>query len=280
MTVTKIKKKLTKRDKNIILYVYERIWVTKKQIYEVFFSHQQSGQAICRRVVNRLTTYDYLYYKNKFYAVGQNGRKIVSENLQEKHGIIKLKIYTTPNEHLNEVNNFRNSLLLACRNNNTLLLNNFISYYNHREELKDRAIFIHVPDAVFLLQKNQKHFLLFLEIDRMTEGNNQYTRMLRWYLEYFSGGLFRLKYGSHFNTAICMIVVPSQVRLNHMRKEATQLIEKRQIELLNHYKNIDIMKHYLKYLWITTKDNIKPELIFSKVWRSLNEGDNTLYGVT
>ena len=275
MTVT-IKKKLTQREQSILLYVYENRVVTKKQIYQIYFEYIPTGQAICRNILNKLSTYRYLKRDtNKFYTLDKAGLEFIRQYL----GIIELKPQIKPTAHLIETNNFKNALIVACRNNKTLFLKDFKSYYNHKELLEDRAIFIHVPDAMFLLQKEQKHYLLFLEIDRGTENSGKYLRMIRWYINYFSGGYFRKTYKG-FNVAFCLIVVPNDDRMKHMRQKATEIVDRRQIEIIDNLKDIDLCKHYLKYLWITTKDNIKPEWIFTKVWKSLDINDEVNYGIT
>ncbi|MFX0133047.1 MAG: replication-relaxation family protein [Candidatus Hodarchaeota archaeon] len=259
------------RDKEIILYIYHRGAAKKKQIYKMFFSHQVSGQQNCRRVLNRLTTYHYLKRdSNKFYSTGEKSLSLI----RKFHGIVEIKSIK-PTSHLEEINDFQDTLILACRNSD-FILEDFKTYYNHREQIKDTVDCIHIPDLVFELSKNNKYYLCFGEIDRGTEHPNKYLKMIKWYLNYFSSGLFRYKY--NFNIAFCLIIVPSIERLNNMRKNATRLVETRQIELLNRYE-LDLAKHFLRFIWITLKDNIKPELIFTDIWQSLLETDQDKYGI-
>jgi hypothetical protein len=130
----------------------------------------------------------------------------------------------------------------------------------------------HTPDAVFALAKNGKPALFFLEIDRGTEvvsdAEKGVLKSFRFYVNCLLAEQYH-RYEKDFRTGPfkgfrALIVTTSSERLANMQSACSKL---------------DVQAKAKQFIWLTTEENVRNELIFGKIWRSADRDDNTTYSI-
>lgn len=230
--------KLTERDRGVIKSIKECRYLTINQIAKLYFPSKQTAQ----RRLNKMLAY------NKIKQIKINGSMIYFIN-KPPHRLFL--------DHLLAINSFRIDLTLACRNSEIRLVKFIPESKQAVGGLRHRA------DALFLLEKEGKRALFFLELDRGTESiNGKIFKMFNFYLLYMIYGGFRQKY--EVSRLWVTVVTTSSIRLANMRKLTMKL---------------EFFGKYLQYIWLATINHVSEETIFNNIWQSLSYEDK-YYGIS
>ena len=212
----------------------------------------------------------------KFYVLDRNGKK----ELAKQYKVKQLKYSgTIPKNitHLIGINDFRLALSHSCYITDNISLQFFYPEYYAKHLIKDEINGVnHTPDATIILKNCKASALLFFEMDCGTEDyniNNQFMKMIRFYLDYFASLKFQ-KYNSLYNktnqysfrTAHVLLLTTKQGRVKNIIKKVESIEQKEyisgdQILLLN-----DLLSHF----WITSTKR-QPLKITMRLWKNPHE---------
>src|SRR5262249_17580381 len=174
--------KLTSRDIQAILSVYECRYLTGTQLERLHFP---SLQAMWRRMkalldMGFVKSFTAPHIPERIFYLDKKGAEIVAietrltmEELDwRSHQRVPKDYYFL--RHFLAINDFRITLILACQRSDLSLVGFIPEFVGEKNDsgfvkkyLRDHVQdYSHTPDAVFCLEKDGKPALFFLEIDR------------------------------------------------------------------------------------------------------------------
>ena len=286
---------LTERDHALINDVYKYRYLSVSQIEKLYFPSKRTAY----RRLSVLGDGGYLQnftvpnIPERIYCLNRKGAELVALSLGVTIGELHWSATTrAPKDyyflrHFLEVNDFRIVLTSGCREASIDLVGYIPEYFGTRtvqgglkKYIKDVVCDIqtptyeisHTPDAVFALAKTGKPALFFLEIDRGTEvvsdAEKGVLKSFRFYINCLLSEQYH-RYEKDFRTEPfkgfrALIVTTSSERLVNMQNACSKL---------------DVQAKAKQFIWLTTKENIRNELIFAKIWKSADRDDNTTYSI-
>lgn len=172
--------------------------------------------------------------------------------------------------HLLSINDFRASLHRVCRDNG--LGYEFIAEYEkgHSNNL-ERCLLQgagHVPDAVFTLKsKEGKQSLFFLELDL---GNEPIARSTRY------GSDITSKFEAYQQCYVSRDFQEYNNRFSYTFKGFRVLVVTSSVRRLTNIAEKEDSKRIKGLVWLTTRDQIRPESLFSPIWTAPGFDHNPL----
>lgn len=287
--------KFTERDSHILLTLYKHRFLTISQIQQVHFPSLQTAYRRMRilREAGFVASFTVPNIDESIFSVAKNGMSSVAELLGVNLDELKwTDIKTKPKDyyfmrHFLAINDFRIILKQACDDSEVSLLGFIPDYYGKKTSrggiskyIKDAICDInserdeisHTPDGVFVLEKNGKAALFFLEIDRGTEvvsnTNKGVLKSLRFYVNYLLDGKYQ-RYSKDFGVESfkgfrSLYVTTSDIRLHNIR-QATE--------------SLKIPQKAKRFHWITTFNQLDKKDIFGPVWVSIDPNDSHFYQI-
>ena len=286
---------LTERDQALISDIYKYRYLSVSQIEKIHFPSKRTAY----RRLSVLGDGGYLQnfavpnIPERIYCLARKGADLVASSLGVTITELQWSATTrAPKDyyflrHFLEVNNFRIVLTSSCREASIDLVGYIPEYFGTRtaqgglkKYIKDVVCDIqtptyeisHTPDAVFALAKNGKPALFFLEIDRGTEVVSDAEKGVLKSFRFYINCLLREQYHRYekdfrtgpFKGFRALIVTTSSERLANMQNACSKL---------------DVQAKAKQFIWLTTEENIRNELIFGKIWTSADRDDNTMYSI-
>jgi hypothetical protein len=286
---------LTERDHVLISDVYKYRYLSVSQIEKLHFPSKRTAY----RRLSVLGDGGYLQnftvpnIPERIYCLARKGAELVASSLGVTITELQWSATTrAPKDyyflrHFLEVNDFRIVLTSGCREAAIDLVGYIPEYFGTRtaqgglkKYIKDVVCDIqtptyeisHTPDAVFALAKNGKPALFFLEIDRGTEVVSDAEKGVLKSFRFYINCLLREQYHRYekdfrtgpFKGFRALIVTTSSERLANMQSACSKL---------------DVQAKAKQFIWLTTEENVRNELIFGKIWRSADRDDNTTYSI-
>lgn len=251
---------LTKRDKRIILAVYENRYMSRNQIRSLFFNVTSMTNERLMRLYQH-GYLDRLYPPVSFgstqavYGLDRKGADLVAKELGIQKEAINwkkrnAKVEFLFLEHTLAISEFRVYLELAVREKNDIEI---LFWKGQGKSLNDRVkdpdrkskYLLVTPDAFFgILTPNGKAYF-FLEIDLGTESSQKFKKKIIAYRQYWKSGKYQEKYG--FKSFRVLTITTSEKRLNNLVATA---------------RNCGAKGMFI----FTTQDLTKPTKIFGKIW--------------
>jgi hypothetical protein len=280
--------KLTTRDIQAILSVYQCRYLTGTQIERLHFPSQQ---IMWRRMKSLLDmgfvkSFTAPHIPERIFYLDKKGAEIVAIELRltmeeldwRSHQRVPKDYYFL--RHFLAINDFRITLMLACQMSDLSLVGFIPEYVGEKNDagfvkkyLRDRVQdYSHTPDAVFCLEKDGKPALFFLEIDRggevLTDSEKGFLKCVVFYLNYWQTTAWK-RYEKDFNrefrTFRMLTVTTSSERLAHMREAVTAYP----------FPNTQAKR----YLWGTIQSNSAVDWILDRIWQAMDTQDTNLYSI-
>jgi hypothetical protein len=287
--------KLTERDSALLVDVYKHRFLTASQVQRL---HSPSMQTAYRRLrllqaARYVASFTVANIDEAVFMVAPVGLQAVAEALGVDRDHLKWsETKAKPRDyyfmrHFLAINDFRITVKRACVSTGTRLLGFIPDYYGEKsvtgvmtryirdvvcDVAADRQDVSHTPDGVFALERDGKHALFFLEIDRGTEvvGDPEkgVLKSVRFYASYLVSGKYQ-RYAEDFRVPPfrgfrCLYVTTTTERLENIRNAASTLAKQEKAT---------------RFLWIVTADCLREATIFTPVWQSLDSGDHRQYSI-
>lgn len=250
---------LTKRDLTVIKSIYNYKYLLKSQIARLHFKSLQT----CSRRLRCLSTYQYIDFFNlpgineTIFCSNKKGLSLIDIDGHPCNNKPKNYLFF---RHFAQINWFKIYLEIGSWKNNIELMQfipEYIKRYSlHAYDFKNNKMIKHIPDAAFILKKQEISSLFFLEIDRGTEGlsNSQkgVMKALNFYLYYFLSDDYKR---NNFNEFRVLFVTTSSTRLKNM---------------INILSQIEFQYKIVKsFIWFNLIDQIDEYKIFLN-WQSID----------
>lgn len=284
--------KLTDRDGQLLANLARHRYLSISQIQRLHFPSEQTTYRRLRALKEAELVESFsvpgineaILYLTKEGA--EKATACLSENVPAKI------ISETPKDyyylkHFLAINDFWIGLRQASQNSPIKLKEFIPDYYGEKTErggliklIRDTVTdpasseqISHTPDAVFVLEKEGKPALFFLEIDRGTEvvsdQQKGVLKGLRFYLSYLLSGEYQ-RYSKEFGLSPfkgfrTLFVTTSEERLQNIREASQTLFFPSKAK---------------RFIWLTTFDEIDNEGVFKSKWRSLDLSDENRYQIT
>ena len=282
------------RDVQVILDLHKYRYLSTSQIERLHFPSRQTAN----RRLRALTQEGYIKgYRGPaaddrvFYLTAKGTEVVAGARGEDEEEVVSERIKSPARDvyflrHLLQLNDARIAVEKAAENHPAIRLLGFIPEYlgvktkrggvtkylrDSVEDVNRRDETLHyTPDAVFALEKEGKHGLFFLEIDRGTEvltnPDKGFLKAIRFYYSYFISDAYQ-RYAEDFGCGAfkgfrVLFVVPSVERIGNMRRAASQLQMKER-----------------RFIWLTNADRIRPEAVLAEIWQSAEEKDVGVYGI-
>jgi hypothetical protein len=285
--------KLTGRDVNVLLDVYKCRYLSVSQIKDLHFPSERTAY----RRLQVLTSLGYLKaftvpnIDERVYYLDKPGAEVVAGEFNVTLDSLRWHRYTkVPKDyfflrHFLSINDFRITLIRACRENPLTLLGFIPEYFGERtvnghvkKYIRDRVCdvtnqafeYSHTPDGVFALEKDGRAALFFVEVDRgkevISDPEKGVLKSIVFYLNYWVNGKwkrFEEDFGREFRTFRTLLVTTSNERLQNIREVVTKY---------NFAK-----PEAKRFLWGAT--HVTKDSLFAPIWQPLDEKDTTLYKI-
>ena len=284
---------ITERDTDIILSVYRYRYLKTSQIARLHFPSPRTAQRRLSILAghNLVAHFTVPNIDERIYMLTTRGANLVAELLNISPEDLLWRAGTKPPKdyyfmkHFAGISDFRITLTQATADSNVSVLGFIPEHYGAKhlsgrvtKYIKDVAFSItdpkekisHVPDAVFALEKADRLALYFLEIDRGTETISNPTKGIGKMIRFYEGYAHDEKYKGYsedfhcpaFNRFRLLIVTTSTRRVANIRQSL----------------GVNPPPLY-RFFWLTTFDQVSQATIFSRIWRSLDAGDEKLYQI-
>lgn len=289
------KHKLNERDTNVLVDLYKYRFLTAPQIRRLHFPSMQTTYRRLRllKVLGLVEVFAVANVEESVFMLGKAGLLLVAQSLGvEKNELRRIGMAEKPRDyyfmqHFLEINDFRITLKEACQTSGVHLLGFIPDYYGEKtpqgnvgkylrdvvcDIASDRESVSHTPDGVFALNKDGASALFFLEIDRGTEvvsnPDRGVLKSLRFYSQYLLSGKYQ-RYEKDFGIESfkgfrCLIVTSAGERINNFRTAAS---------------SIPVAAKVKRFVWAATRQDVTSNRLFQPIWRSIDEGDDTLHSV-
>lgn len=289
---------LTERDYELLLSVYHYRYLSIGQLRKLHFPSQQTANRRVRALAGANFVADFRPpgSEDRLIMLGENGARAVAEHmgmsvddLGWKRKRDKPKDYYFL-KHFMAVNDVRIAITKACTARSDVELLGFIPEYEGetsskgvvRKHIRDvvtdsqkaKGEITHTPDAVFVLGKEGKSALFFVEVDRGTEtlsdAKQGFLKTIRFYLNYLLSENYQrykedFKQDEDFRAFRVLVLTPAKRRLTNIRKlGATFAFEP---------------EHAKRFIWSAQTDEVNEDTILTASWRSLAESDEEVYRI-
>lgn len=287
--------KFTERDSQLLVDLYKHRFLTAKQVQRLYFPSMQTAYRRLRllQAARHVASFTAANIDESIFMVSPVGLQAVAEALgidreQLKWSETKAK----PRDyyfmrHFLAINDFRITLKLACENSGIRLLGFIPDYYGEKSDKgvitkyirdvicdvsADRREVSHTPDGVFALERDGKHALFFLEIDRGTEvisdASKGLSKAMTFYAEYLLSGKYQ-RYASDFAVGQfkgfrTLFVTSSSDRIENIRHAASAL---------------PVSDKAKQFCWLTTFDQVESKGLLQSIWKSSLLSDHTNYSL-
>lgn len=287
--------KLTGRDSQLLVDLYKHRFLTAKQVQRLYFPSMQTAYRRLRLLQSAryVASFTVANIDEFIFLVSQEGLQAVAEALCIERDQLKWsETKAKPRDyyfmrHFLGINDFRITLTLACRASDIRLLGFIPDYYGEKSEKGGVTKYIrdvvcdvahehrevgHTPDGVFALERDGKHALFFLEIDRGTEVVGDLTKgvlkSLRFYANYLLEGKYQ-RYATDFGIPEfkgfrSLLVTTNTVRLENIRKAS---------------QSLDVPDKAKRFHWVATNEQITLKTLLTPIWRSIDPIDEKHYQI-
>ncbi len=287
--------KFTERDSELLVDLYKHRFLTTTQLQRLHFPSMQTAYRRMRvlKASGHVASFAVANIDESIFMVSPRGLQAVAEALGVERDQLKWsETKAKPRDyyfmrHFLGINDFRIALTLACQASDIRLLGFIPDYYGEKSEkgavtkyirdvicdvLADRREVAHTPDGVFALERDGKHALFFLEIDRGTEvvGDPEkgVLKSLRFYANYLLEGKYR-RYATDFGVPEfkgfrSLLVTTNTVRLENIR---------------NASKSLSVPDKAKRFHWVATDEQITLKTMFTPIWRSIDPADSKRYQI-
>jgi hypothetical protein len=232
--------KLTERDAQVILAVYEYRLLRREQIERLFFPSPNTANERLKRLYQhgflerRWLPVEYGQGTGQaIYLLAERGADLAAERLGLDRGAVDWKesynqVSTPFLEHALGVNQARIAFTLAAHKAGYQ-----IGKWIGEGELKARPDYVQIPtasgvrrkiavipDGYFVLVLGEKRAHFFLESDRATEANKRWGEKVQAYLEYTRSGKYTERYGTR--SLRVLTVTTGEKRLANLKRATEQ----------------------------------------------------------
>jgi len=259
---------LTERDKRIIGWVYQLLFLTSDQIKLLEFS--EGSMTACRMRLALLYHNGYLSAVQKpvptgygsakrIYCLSRKGKELI-EHTHDGADLKDIKWTAKSNKvadffisHVLAINDVRIAFISGIRRNKNYILSwipewDIKSWKEKVEDPENSGKTLPItPDAFFEIRGQKNRACYFLEVDRATETNRRWRDKVKGYVEYVRSG----KYYKRFKSESLRILVATTTpeRLNKLLKTTKSV------------KNAD-------FFLFTTFQQIKDgDVLFGNIWK-------------
>jgi hypothetical protein len=288
--------KLTNRDIAVILDVYKYRYLSVAQIEALHFPSKRTTYKRLQALVSNsyLKAFTVPSIPGRVYYLDKAGAEVVAGELQVPVEELQWhRSQKSPKDyyflrHFLAINDFRILITKACAES-PITLKGFIPEYvgektvagDVKKYIRDRVCdvtnqayeYSHTPDGVFVLEKDGKPALFFLEIDRGTEvisdTERGFLKCIKFYLNYWMEGKYK-RFEQDFacaslSTFRVLIITPSRDRIKNIRAAVTQLP----------FPNDSVKR----FFWITLDKRLSKDTVFNDIWVSLHREDQNVYRI-
>lgn len=289
---------LTERDVALLRKLHELRYLSVRQVERLFFCSQQTAIRRLRILTQAgyLSTFQALGMPTRMVGLKARGMELVAEDSCAPISSDRLKNSGRMPEdslflkHFVAITEIRIALEAACRENTDLHILGFIPEYFGRRRADGTvskyirqsapasaemgSAIAHTPDGVFALERQGAAALFFLEVDRGTEviGNPSrgVLKMVHFYLQHLVTGGFQ-RYQADFGVAEpfrgfrALLATTSRERLDNIRQVGGRIA----------FEPVSAKR----FIWLTTLQQVETAGILGPIWRSLDPGDATEYGL-
>ncbi len=282
--------KLTERDVALLKSVAEYRYLSVSQLIRLHFPSQQTANRRLRFLIGSdyLQAFQVPGIPERIICLNKASKKLLSDNAPYSG-------YKRPRDyhflrHFTEISDFRINLEQSCAGSKVKMIRfipefRTVSSSNKRslrpylkEDLTDpldhsRNI-SHTPDGAFILAKNDKAALFFLEIDRGTEvighPDKGVLKAMRFYLAYLESGKYQRLAREFkvldFKGFRALWVIPTVKRIDNIRKATTDL-----------YTTSPNGK---RFIWLADKKELDNQSVLVVGWHSADIKDHNEYRIT
>ena len=232
--------RLTERDIQVILAVYDYRVLRRNQIEQLLFPSKNTANERLKRL------YQHRFLERRFLAVeygkgtsqalyllAERGADLVASELGMDRGQINWReshnqVGTIFLEHTLLVNQFRIDFTQAARQQGYR-----VDEWVKEEDLKAARDYVHIvvasgrrrriaviPDGYFVLNLGDKRGHFCLEVDRATETNKRWAQKIQAYREYTQSGQYSERFGTR--SLRVLTVTTSQKRLANLKRTTEQ----------------------------------------------------------
>jgi hypothetical protein len=286
---------MMERDGNVLLSVYKHRFLTISQIQRLHFPSMQTAYRRTRllRSEGLLSAFTIPNIEESVFSIARKGLLEVAGLLGVAYSELRwTEIRSKPRDyyfmrHFLAINDFRITLSVECEASDLKLLGFIPDYYGERTKSGTTAKYIkdvvcdvgadrnevsHTPDGVFALAREGRAALLFLEIDRGTEGisdpDKGVLKAMRFYVNYLLEGKYQ-RYAAEFGRVAfrgfrALFVTTSETRVEHIRQAVSAL---------------PVPDKAKRFIWLSTFDKIERYGLFAPVWVSADFQDPRTYQV-
>lgn len=287
--------KFTERDSELLVDLYKHRFLTTMQLQRLHFPSMQTAYRRMRalKASGFVASFTVANIDESIFMVSPHGLQAVAEALGIERDQLKWsETKAKPRDyyfmrHFLGINDFRIALTLACKTSDIRLLGFIPDYYGEKSErgvvtkyirdvvcdvAHERREVAHTPDGVFALERDGKHALFFLEIDRGTEVVGDLAKgvlkSLRFYANYLLEGKYQ-RYATDFNVPEfkgfrSLLVTTNTVRLENIRSAS---------------KSLDVPDKAKRFHWVATDEQITLKTMFTPIWRSIDPSDSKQYQI-
>lgn len=287
--------KFTERDSELLVDLYKHRFLTTTQLQRLHFPSMQTAYRRMRvlKAAGYMASFMVANIDESIFMVSPRGLQAVAEALGVERDQLKWsETKAKPRDyyfmrHFLGINDFRITLTLACQASDVRLLGFIPDYYGERSEkgvvtkyirdvicdvTHERREVAHTPDGVFALERDGKHALFFLEIDRGTEvisdPSKGLSKALAFYSEYLLSGKYQ-RYASDFSVGQfkgfrTLLVTSSSDRLENIRCTASKLPAPEKAK---------------QFFWLTTFELVESKGLLQSIWKSSLLSDRTSYSL-
>ena len=258
--------RLTSRDIQVVLAVYEYRVLRRDQVQQLFFPSKNTVNERLKRLYQhgflerRWLPVEYGHGTSQpIYLVAERGADLVAQKLgidredvawRESHNQVEMFFI----EHTLMVNQIRIAFTLAAE-----AAGYTVDKWIKEDELKATRDYVSVttpggaqrrvaviPDGYFILTMGDKRAHFFLEVDRATEANRRWGQKIQAYMIYTQSGRYTERFGTH---SLRVLTVTTGERRMANLKRATEEVGGGQM------------------FWFTTVEEAQPDTILTApIW--------------
>ncbi|HEX2897450.1 MAG TPA: replication-relaxation family protein [candidate division Zixibacteria bacterium] len=287
--------RMTERDGDVLLSIYKHRFLTITQIQRMHFPSMQTAYRRIRLLKQQELLSDFTIpnIEESIITVSRRGLVEVAGLLGvDMKELSSTETKSKPKDyyfmrHFLAINDFRIQLDLDSSAAGIKVLGFIPDYLGERTPQggvsryirdvvcdieKGREEVSHTPDGVFVLEREDKAALFFLEIDRGTEGISHpekgVFKAIRFYTNYLISGQYQ-RYSKDFNKESfkgfrVLFVTTSRERIENIRQSISGLEAPIKSKL---------------FVWLSTFEKLNESGIFGRIWVSALKGDNTWYSL-
>lgn len=280
--------KLTERDIQLFRTLSDYRYLAVSQIQRKYFPSPQTAYRRLKILGDEgfISGFSIPNINETIYHVTRKGMQQFSENTSSTSP----KVIRPPSDyyfmrHLLAINDFRIALEESCVKSGIQLKWFIADYHGTRalsgepvkslrasvqDKLSRNELISHTPDGAFLLEKQGKHALFFLEIDRSTEVISDLRKGVLKTILYYVNCLIQgqstlSSYYSEMKSSRAfrvLFVTTSATRIDNMRMAVSESIPPTKAT---------------RFVWLTTFDKVSEQGTFGHIWMSADKDDSQVY---